>query len=102
MTADLQDPYTLNVVLDKSGQAKGSLYIDDGRSQAHRNGKFSKIEFKFEGNKLTSKVNHLALAYTSCLHKSLTSCSPPNLTFNFGNVSICEEWNEQMLSDLRM
>lgn len=60
VVCNLQDPYTLNVVLDKSGQATGSLYLDDGHSQAHQNGKFSKIEFKFEKNLLTSKVRSLA------------------------------------------
>jgi mannosyl-oligosaccharide alpha-1,3-glucosidase len=34
------DPYTIRVALDKSGNAKGELYIDDGDSYDYREGSF--------------------------------------------------------------
>jgi alpha 1,3-glucosidase len=34
------DPYTLTIALDKKGNAKGELYIDDGESFNYRKGEF--------------------------------------------------------------
>ena len=42
------DPYTLNVALDASSSAKGTLYIDDGESYDYRSGKFIYLEFVFQ------------------------------------------------------
>ena len=53
---NLQDPFTLTVALDKHNEATGSLYLDDGNSHAHESGKFTKIEFSFKNNALSSKV----------------------------------------------
>ncbi|KAJ3123851.1 hypothetical protein HK098_001596 [Nowakowskiella sp. JEL0407] len=43
----LHDPITLIVALDANGSAKGSLYLDDGKSYDFKNGEYimSKIEF---------------------------------------------------------
>lgn len=49
------DPYTLVVVLDKSGQAYGDLYIDDGKTYEFEHGAFIHRRFKFEDSKLASQ-----------------------------------------------
>ena len=51
------DPITLIVALDKSNKAKGSLYIDDGKSYNYRTKEeFVLIEFTFENDKLTGHL----------------------------------------------
>ncbi|KAH9927835.1 alpha-glucosidase [Fomitopsis serialis] len=40
-----RDPFTLRVALDTSGAAKGELYLDDGETFSHRDGKFIWREF---------------------------------------------------------
>ncbi|KAH9833520.1 alpha-glucosidase [Rhodofomes roseus] len=39
------DPFTLRVALDTKGTAKGELYLDDGETFSHRDGKFIWREF---------------------------------------------------------
>ena len=41
------DPYTLVVVLDNAGNARGTLYIDDGESFDHKEGAFIHREFSY-------------------------------------------------------
>jgi len=50
------DPYTLVVVLDKSGNAEGTLYVDDGETFDYQEGAYIKRKFSFDGatNLLTS------------------------------------------------
>ena len=50
----LHDPYTLTIALDDHGSAKGSLYIDDGKSFDYRDGHFNYIQFSFSKNTLTA------------------------------------------------
>ena len=48
------DPITLIIALDKNHQAKGSLYIDDGKSFNYKTkNEFVLIEFDFANDKLT-------------------------------------------------
>ncbi|KAJ8667800.1 hypothetical protein QAD02_009463 [Eretmocerus hayati] len=48
------DPYTLVVIADKKGQAKGNLYIDDESNFDYRNGKYLYLRLKLDGLKLSS------------------------------------------------
>ena len=50
------DPYTLVVIADNQGQAKGNLYIDDEASFEYRHGKYLYLRLKLEGKKLTSSL----------------------------------------------
>lgn len=49
------DPVTLIVCLDKNGAAKGTLYTDDEKSYAYREGKYLYTEFHFKENVLSNK-----------------------------------------------
>lgn len=49
------DPYTLVVALDKDGRARGTLYMDDGKTFDYRNGEFNHMLLTFDGSKLTAK-----------------------------------------------
>ncbi|KAF2743555.1 glycoside hydrolase family 31 protein [Sporormia fimetaria CBS 119925] len=50
------DPFTLVVVLDKDGNAQGTLYLDDGETFEYQNGAYIYRRFSFDGkrNSLTS------------------------------------------------
>lgn len=50
-----EDPITLVVALDANKQAKGTLYIDDEKSFAYRQGKYLYIEFEFKDGVLSSR-----------------------------------------------
>lgn len=49
------DPYTLVIVLDKAGQAKGTLYVDDGETFDFQQGAYIHREFSFANGVLESK-----------------------------------------------
>jgi mannosyl-oligosaccharide alpha-1,3-glucosidase len=49
------DPFTLRVALDKDGNARGDLYLDDGESYDHQEGNFIWREFVAE-KKTRSKL----------------------------------------------
>lgn len=49
------DPYTLVVVLSKSGHAEGEVYIDDGETFDYKNGAYIYRQFKYKDNILSSK-----------------------------------------------
>jgi alpha 1,3-glucosidase len=49
------DPYTLVLVLSKSGTAKGELYVDDGESFDYESGAYIHREFDFANGVLASK-----------------------------------------------
>jgi alpha 1,3-glucosidase len=49
------DPYTLVVALDANKHAKGTLYIDDEKSFAYRQGKYLYLEFEFKDGVLSSR-----------------------------------------------
>ncbi|KAJ3125695.1 hypothetical protein HK098_008287 [Nowakowskiella sp. JEL0407] len=51
----LHDPITLIVVLDANGSAKGSLYLDDGKSYDFKNGEYIMSEIEFSKGVLRSK-----------------------------------------------
>lgn len=53
ITAD--DPYTLYIACDGQGKAKGSFYVDDGKSFDYKKGQFTLKELSFDGVSLTSK-----------------------------------------------
>lgn len=54
-TLMVNDPYTLVVALDRSKQAKGTLYADDEKSYQYRNGKYIYAEFEFKNNAIRGK-----------------------------------------------
>lgn len=49
------DPYTLVVVLDKNGQAEGTLYVDDGETFDYQRGAYIHRRFRFSGSTLSSE-----------------------------------------------
>lgn len=49
------DPYTLLIILDKQGQAKGDLYHDDFYTFDYKKGQYIHREFIYANNKLTSR-----------------------------------------------
>lgn len=49
------DPYTLVVVLDKKGEAEGTLYADDGETFDYQNGAFIHRKFKLVEGTLSSE-----------------------------------------------
>ncbi|GJP93298.1 CAZyme family GH31 [Aspergillus niger] len=49
------DPYTLVVVLDKNGQADGSLYVDDGETFDYERGAYIHRRFRFQESALVSE-----------------------------------------------
>ena len=62
------DPFTLRVALDKNGQARGELYLDDGVSYNYQQGEFVWREFvaerpsKKESNGAVVKISNWDLA----------------------------------------
>lgn len=51
----LNDPYTLVICLDRQGKAAGTLYLDDEKSYAYRDGQFIYVNFEFDDNQLTNR-----------------------------------------------
>lgn len=51
----LNDPYTLVICLDRQGKAAGTLYLDDEKSYAYRDGQFIYVNFEFGDNQLTNR-----------------------------------------------
>lgn len=49
------DPYTIIVVISKSGNAKGKLYIDDGETFDYQKGAYIYRHFEYKDNILQSK-----------------------------------------------
>ena len=54
------DPHTLVVALNRTGEAVGQLYLDDGASYAYVEGRFVLAHFAFSDNTLTCRVKHAA------------------------------------------
>ncbi|CAG0904585.1 unnamed protein product [Cyprideis torosa] len=52
----LRDPFTLVVAVNATGQAHGSLYMDDGETFDYQKGKYLYLEFTFDQGKLSSKL----------------------------------------------
>lgn len=51
----LNDPYTLVICLDRQGKAAGTLYLDDEKSYAYRDGQLIYVNFEFDDNQLTNR-----------------------------------------------
>lgn len=52
-----RDPFTLHVALDKTGHARGELYLDDGETYEHQKGHFIWREFvAYNPNKKTKSL----------------------------------------------
>ncbi|KAL2001301.1 hypothetical protein VTN02DRAFT_1943 [Thermoascus thermophilus] len=49
------DPYTLVVVLDRNGQAEGTLYVDDGETFDYQQGAYIHRRFRFSDSSLSSE-----------------------------------------------
>jgi len=52
------DPITLHVAVDRDGNARGTLYIDDGSSFGYKQGKSIYVEFTYKNEVLTAKMLH--------------------------------------------
>lgn len=44
------DPFTMVIALDKSGNANGELYVDDGKSYQHEKGFYYHVQLNFTMN----------------------------------------------------
>ncbi|XP_034119570.1 neutral alpha-glucosidase AB [Drosophila albomicans] len=51
----LNDPYTLVICLDRQGKADGTLYLDDEKSYAYRDGQYIYVNYEFANNQLTNR-----------------------------------------------
>lgn len=51
----INDPYTLIVCLDRQGKAAGSLYLDDEKSYAYRQGHFIHVNYEFSNGQLINR-----------------------------------------------
>lgn len=47
------DPYTLNICLDRTQEARGTLYIDDEKSYAYRSGSYIYLNLRFIAGLIT-------------------------------------------------
>jgi len=65
------DPYTLVIVLDKSGNAKGELYVDDGETFDYQQGAYIHRSFEFSNGVLESKDLGLKGKLTDKYHKTM-------------------------------
>lgn len=54
------DPYTLTIAVNKDGTATGYVYIDDGDSYDHENGKYVKFEVELDKDGLHGRALHTA------------------------------------------
>ncbi|XP_034478778.1 neutral alpha-glucosidase AB [Drosophila innubila] len=54
-TLMLHDPYTLIICLDRQGKADGTLYLDDEKSYAYRDGQHIYVNYEFANNQLTNR-----------------------------------------------
>lgn len=50
------DPYTLTIALNNAGNAKGSLYIDDGESFDYLNGEYANVYFSASKNSIKGET----------------------------------------------
>jgi len=66
-----KDPFTLHVALDKSGNAQGELYLDDGETYAHQKGHF--IWRKFTASSLDNKSKGIRVSSTNLAKETSTS-----------------------------
>ncbi|KAJ3326752.1 hypothetical protein HDU76_012674 [Blyttiomyces sp. JEL0837] len=53
------DPFTLVVALDSKGEAKGTLYVDDGHSYAHEKGSYVLTNFEYKAGVLKATPSRL-------------------------------------------
>eukprot|EP00099_Drosophila_melanogaster_P024123 NP_652145.1 glucosidase 2 alpha subunit, isoform B [Drosophila melanogaster] len=53
-TLMLHDPYTLIICLDRQGKASGSLYLDDEKSYAYRQGQRIHVNYEFAHDQLVN------------------------------------------------
>lgn len=59
----IEDPITLSIALNKTGDAQGSLYLDDGLSREHLEGNYFSIKMELKDNILSSRAVHSAKTY---------------------------------------
>ena len=115
------DPITLIIALDKDNKAKGSLYIDDGKSFNYKTkNEFVLVEFDFAQDKLTGHLKSapgyeckswlervVILGYDKGYPKSVKIVSPlsgeeelksnwqsvnKQLTIRRPGVNVCSDW----------
>ncbi|EDV47634.1 neutral alpha-glucosidase AB [Drosophila erecta] len=53
-TLMLHDPYTLIICLDRQGKASGTLYLDDEKSYAYRQGQHIHVNYEFANHQLVN------------------------------------------------
>lgn len=72
------DPYTLVVIADETGNAEGTLYIDDEASFEYKHGKYLYLKFVLKGDKLTSSfIDKLATFETKSWLERIDIANPP-------------------------
>jgi len=73
------DPITLHVAVDRERKARGTLYIDDGRTFDYKSGASIYVEFRYEDEVLTAKMLQPAGTETKVwLEKVIILGSGPN------------------------
>lgn len=85
------DPYSLVIVLDKNGNAKGTLYVDDGETYDYQKGAYVHRQFIFSDDKLVS--NDLATngPKTAQYLKSIANIRVEKIVI----VGAPEKWSEK-------
>lgn len=77
-----RDPFTLRVALDKAGNARGELYLDDGVTFSHQQGQIVWREFRSEkqgkGFKISSRDLAKVKPSAAVDGVALTKYSPAN------------------------
>lgn len=77
-----QDPFTIRIALDKSGTARGELYLDDGVTYEYREGNFIWRGFTAEKEKRTVRISSVDLGLSKPAEAveggALTTFSPNN------------------------
>lgn len=96
------DPYTLIVALDKTGNASGKLYIDDGESYDHIQGEYINVEFKADQDSISGVVDYQSDRFA----KSIDSIHIENiqivgLSNTIKNVEIHQGENESWIGKVK-
>ncbi|CCH43501.1 alpha 1,3-glucosidase [Wickerhamomyces ciferrii] len=92
------DPYTLVVALDSKGDAKGTLYIDDGETFDYENGDYLYINFEVSNNEIKSNVNSGSLNASNKVEKIIIIGSSTGGIGNEATVSQGSEWTTSIIS----
>lgn len=85
------DPYTLVVVLNKNGQAEGTLYVDDGETFDYQQGAYIHRRFSFSDSSLSSEDIGAKGPKTADYHKTMADVRVEKVVV----VDAPKEWQEK-------